>query len=156
VAELIAASLKLGFLALTWLFIAFAANVIRTDIWGRKVAATSPELASAGATPAPVKRKKRGALQRLVVTEGRQAGLRLPLDGVLQIGRSRDSTLVIDDDYASAQHAQVFEDSSGRWLIEDLHSTNGTYVNNVRIEAPTPVSATDEVRIGRTHIRLER
>ena len=62
----------------------------------------------------------------------------------------------LDDDYASAQHAQLFADESGTWMIEDLHSTNGTYVNEARIQAPTVVGAADVVRIGRTFIRLEK
>ena len=86
-AELISASLRLVFLGLTWLFIAFAANVIRTDIWGRKVATTSPEVASTPVVEKPRKRKqKRNALTRLVITQGRQAGLRVALDGVLSFG----------------------------------------------------------------------
>lgn len=156
-AELISASLRLVFLGLTWLFIAFAANVIRTDIWGRKVATTSPEVASVPVVEKPRKRtRKRNALTRLVITQGRQAGLRVALDGVLSIGRASDAVVVIDDDFASAQHAQLFEDESGTWMIEDLHSTNGTYVNEARIQAPTAVGASDTVRIGRTFIRLER
>ncbi len=145
-------ALRVAFLALLWLFILLAANVVRTDMFGRTVAAGSPELAPA--KPAPKQRRR--APTRLVVTEGAAEGTEVALVDGLIIGRARDATLPIDDDYSSTHHARLIETASGGWQIEDLTSTNGTYVNEVRVIAPTTVTLKDDIRIGRTHLRLEK
>lgn len=151
--ELLVAALKIAFLALLWLFILFAANVVRADMFGRSVAATSPELgAISEPAPRPRKRKKtrRNAPTKLVVSEGRQAGLEIPLLGVVGLGRAADSALNIDDDYASTRHAQLTQDDDGTWWVEDLGSTNGTSLNTKPLTAPAKVNAGDTIRIGRT------
>ena len=145
-------ALRVAFLALLWLFILLAANVVRTDMFGRTVAAGSPELAPAKTAP----KRRRNAPTRLVVTEGRSAGAEVGLVDGLIVGRARDASLPIDDDYSSTHHAQFTETAAGGWLIEDLTSTNGTYVNEVRVIAPTTVTTKDDIRIGRTHLRLEK
>lgn len=153
--DVIVGALKIAFLALMWAFILFAANIIRTDLFGRTVTAPSETSLASPGRP----RKKRGSRKTpnaLVVVEGRQAGLTIPLVGVVGIGRSADSALNIDDDYASTRHAQLTQDDDGHWRVEDLRSTNGTSVNTVRITMPTPVQAGDTIRIGRTLMKLER
>jgi pSer/pThr/pTyr-binding forkhead associated (FHA) protein len=94
--------------------------------------------------------------RKLVVTEGPLSGTSLPLrsQGTL-IGRSPECALVLDDDYASGRHARIFE-QEGRWLVEDLGSTNGTFVDNRRITAPTPLELGTTLRIGRTVVELAR
>ena len=79
----------------------------------------------------------------------------MQFDGEISIGRSVDCVLDIDDDYASGHHAQLWQDSAGRWVITDLQSTNGTYVNGKRITEPTPMGVNDILRIGRTMMKLE-
>ena len=145
-------ALRVAFLALLWFFILLAANVVRTDMFGRTVAAGSPELAPAP----PTQKRRRNSPSRLVVTEGRSAGAEVPLVDGLLIGRARDATLSIDDDYSSTHHARLIASVGGGWQIEDLTSTNGTYVNDVRLIAPTTVTPKDDIRIGRTHLRLEK
>ena len=152
--EVIVGALKIAFLAVMWAFIIFVANVIRTDMFGRSITATGDlALVNPGK---PRRRPSRKAPNSLVVIEGRQAGLTIPLAGVVGIGRAADSALNIDDDYASTRHAQLTQDDQGQWRIEDLRSTNGTSLNTVRITAPTPVRAGDLIRIGRTVMRLEK
>ena len=94
--------------------------------------------------------------RKLVVTAGPLAGTSLPLraQGTL-IGRSPECALVLDDDYASGRHARIFEEG-GRWLVEDLGSTNGTFVDNRRITAPQPLELGTGLRIGRTVVELQR
>lgn len=154
--ELIVGALKIAFLAMMWAFILFAANIIRTDMFGRQVAAAPAEAALAHPGRPRKRRASRHAPTSLRVVEGRQAGLSIPLAGVVGLGRAADSALNIDDDYASTRHAQLTRDADGDWWIEDLNSTNGTSVNTVRVTAPTRVQTGDTIRIGRTVMKLER
>lgn len=152
VSAVLAASLKLAFLAGMWLFVFFLANVIRTDIRGRTATATVPRKQS---------RTKREEIAQnpisrmLTIIAGRDAGKSVPLSGDILLGRSSDATLFVDDDYASSRHARIWQDSTGGWAIQDLHSTNGTYVNGYRIEDPTRIGLEDVIRIGRTQLKLE-
>ena len=154
--ELIVGALKIAFLAMMWAFILFAANIIRTDMFGRQVAAAPADTALVKPGRPRKKHEDRHAPTSLRVVDGRQAGLSIPLVGVVGLGRAADSALNIDDDYASTRHAQLTRDNEGQWWIEDLHSTNGTSVNTVRISASTRVEAGDTIRIGRTVMKLER
>lgn len=149
-------ALKIAFLAVMWAFILFCANIIRTDMFGRQVATSPTETALAHPGRPRKKRPSRHSPTSLVVIEGRQAGLSIPLAGVVGLGRAADSALNIDDDYASTRHAQITMDDEGQWWLEDLNSTNGTSVNTVRVTVPTRVQAGDTIRIGRTVMKLER
>ena len=80
----------------------------------------------------------------------------MPLgDGPLTIGRSSESNLVIRDDYTSTHHARLML-WNGRWVIQDLDSTNGTFVNGERVSVPTPVPLNTTVTIGTTSFELRR
>ena len=74
---------------------------------------------------------------------------------MLKIGRSDDCQLILDDDYVSTRHARIYAVDSG-FLVEDLGSTNGTFLNDVRITAPTPFTLSDTLRIGRTQMVVEK
>jgi pSer/pThr/pTyr-binding forkhead associated (FHA) protein len=90
----------------------------------------------------------------LVVTAGALAGTRITLgEAPITIGRAEDSTLVITDDYASARHARLVP-RAGQWYLEDLGSTNGTYLDRAKVSAPTPVPLGVPIRIGRTSLEL--
>lgn len=159
--ELVVLGLKLGFLALLWLFILFTGNVIRTDLFGRKVpsaellAQPAPGAAPVANQPRLSRRLLKQLPHTLTVTHGKQAGLQLPLEGGVLIGRSSDCQLLLDDDYVSTRHARITLSSSG-YQVEDLGSTNGTFVNNQRLTQPTPFSPGDTLRIGRTLMSVEK
>ena len=72
----------------------------------------------------------------------------------LKIGRSSDCQLILDDDYVSTRHARIYRTEAG-YLIEDLGSTNGTYLNDERLSAPAPFTPSDTLRIGRTLLKVE-
>lgn len=150
--DLIVAAIKVVFLALLWLFILFVAGVVRTDLFGRRVPASSLV-----AIPADRGRsKKRSQLPtRFAITAGPQQGVSVPVEPTINLGRAADSTLLLDDDYSSARHAQLVQRDAATWVITDLQSTNGTYVNGKRVTTPMPVTVGDVVRIGKTLMRLE-
>ena len=90
-----------------------------------------------------------------MISQGNQAGLAADLaSGVIMIGRGADCQLILEDDYVSTRHARVVSTPNGIY-VEDLGSTNGTYVNGQRITAPTTITLADTVRIGKTILRLE-
>ena len=149
--DLVVAAIKIVFLVLLWIFIALVADVIRKDMFGRKVTASS--------LPAPEKsRRKRGKdafPSRFSVSQGAQQGLSVPLEPTINLGRAADSTFFLDDDYASARHAQLIQRDKRTWVVTDLGSTNGTYVNGQRLTSPVAITLGDVIRIGKTLMRLE-
>jgi len=155
-ADLIVTLLKVAFLAVLWLFVLLVANVIRTDLF-RTAPAGVPSDAKdkrAARSPEPRKRSKHEA-KVLAIDTGSQAGTRLALVDEFRIGRSADCALILDDDYVSGDHASLARRANGDWVVTDLGSTNGTFVNEVRVVTPTVVTASDSLRIGRTQMRLE-
>jgi pSer/pThr/pTyr-binding forkhead associated (FHA) protein len=91
-----------------------------------------------------------------VVTEGPLAGTTIPLtDQQITIGRAADATLVVNDDYASTRHARLYP-QNGEWIVEDLGSTNGTYLDRHKVIQPTPLTVGVPVRIGKTVLELRR
>jgi pSer/pThr/pTyr-binding forkhead associated (FHA) protein len=150
-------AVRLAFLALLWLFVLSAVRAVRADLFGptrRQQRRTTAPRASA---PPPPPRNRRGkAPSKLVVTAGTLRGTTIPLgNGALTIGRAGDSTLVLDDDFASSHHARLVP-SDGHWLVEDLGSTNGTYLDRTKVTRPTPVPLGAPVRIGKTVMELRR
>ena len=73
----------------------------------------------------------------------------------MTIGRAPECELLIDDTYASSQHARLFG-KNGSWYVEDLGSTNGTFVNDQKLAAPAMVQPGDKIRIGTTTLELRR
>ncbi|MEO5743111.1 MAG: FHA domain-containing protein [Terracoccus sp.] len=102
----------------------------------------------------PPRRRGRHAPTTLTVTEGPLSGTSLPLrgNGIL-IGRNPECALVLDDDYASGRHCRLFPGSDG-WLVEDLSSTNGTFIGRDRLTSPRPVEIGTTLRIGKTLLEL--
>lgn len=190
--ELTLTLLRLGLLALLWIFIFSVVGVLRTDIYGTAVSRRGKRKAlkeaqkqdrqrSAPRTPAPVaagaggaagaaapapapgrgipgrKGRGKGTPTTLVVTEGPLAGTSLPLrSGGILIGRNPECALVLDDDYASGRHCRIYPDPSGRdgWAVEDLQSTNGTFIGRDRLTGSRPVEVGTTLRIGKTVLEL--
>jgi hypothetical protein len=160
--ELTLTLMRLGFLAVLWLFVLTAVSVIRSDLFGARTASRRNGRTSAGqfgggqARPAPA-RPKRGVPTRLTVTAGSLAGTTVTLSGQqITIGRAHDSTIVLDDDYASSRHARIYPDQVGQWIVEDLGSTNGTYLDRTKLNGPTPLPLGVPVRIGKTTLELRK
>ena len=153
--------IRAAFLAILWIFVLSAISVIRSDMFGARV----PESARGGAAP-PSERKpgkaakprkpRRGSPTHLLVVEGDNPGTRAELSGApLLIGRGSDAAIKLDDDYVSTRHARVAA-SGDEWFVEDLGSTNGTYVGPVRITQPTTIGLGVQVRVGKTILELRK
>ena len=149
---------RFGFIILLWIFVFTVVGVIRRDLFAgarssRLVAAPHGIGGSIG-QPRPAKVRRGRAARQLVVTAGQLAGTRITLgEAQITIGRAEDSTLVITDDYASARHARLVP-RAGQWFVEDLGSTNGTYLDRAKVTGLTPVPLGVPIRIGRTSLEL--
>jgi pSer/pThr/pTyr-binding forkhead associated (FHA) protein len=180
--ELTLLVLQLGFLVLLWVFIFAIVYSLRSDLFGQRVRKLQPEAAAAApspaaafpaaapATPSAVTSAHPAApasgpggetastenATRLVITSGQKAGAEFPLGrDEITIGRSSDSAIIIRDDYTSTHHARLML-WNGRWMIQDLDSTNGTFLNGSRVTVPTPIPLGATVKVGATTFELRR
>jgi FHA domain len=153
--------IRVGFLAVLWLFVIAAIGVVRTDLLGGPASSTRrgrARQAQAARQPRPARSQRagRGSPRFLVVTAGALKGTSLDLaQQQITLGRANDATLVLNDDYASSRHARIFP-QDGQWIVEDLGSTNGTYLDRQKVTRPTPVPLGVPIRIGKTVLELRR
>jgi pSer/pThr/pTyr-binding forkhead associated (FHA) protein len=166
--ELTLTVMRLGFLAVLWLFVIVAVQVIRSDLFGTRVtqrgarrdagrAADRRQAPPPQRQQSPGGRRGRNTPTKLVISEGSLTGTTVALQGqTITLGRAHDSTIVLDDDYASSRHARIYPDQNGQWIVEDLGSTNGTYLDRNRLTSPTPIPLGAPIRIGKTVIELRK
>ena len=159
--ELSLTIIRVAFLAVLWLFVIAAIGVVRTDLLGGpsttarrgKVRQAQPPRQNRPARPP---RPGRGSPRVLVVTAGALKGTSLDLaQQQITLGRANDATLMLNDDYASSRHARIFP-QDGQWIVEDLGSTNGTYLDRQKVTRPMPVPVGVPIRIGKTVLELRR
>jgi pSer/pThr/pTyr-binding forkhead associated (FHA) protein len=158
--ELTLTLLRLGYLALLWLLVLAIVGVLRSDLYGTQVRRRATRAPRAPRTPAAspgtLAATGRSAPRSLVVTAGSLKGTTLALgQAPVLIGRAPECTLVLDDDYASGHHARLSPQDDG-WLLEDLDSTNGTFLGRSKVVGSAPIQAGTPVRIGRTVLELRR
>ena len=151
--------IRVAFLAVLWLFVIAAIGVVRTDLFGTtaaKVRRANRQPQRQPQRPPRQPKPSRGTPRFLVVTEGGLSGVSIDLaDQQITLGRANDATLVLNDDYASSRHARIFP-QDGQWIVEDLGSTNGTYLDRQKVTRPTPVPIGVPIRIGKTVLELRR
>ncbi len=150
--------LRIGFLVLMWFFVFAVIYSLRADLFGVKVRKLPVESTAAIPKSGPSARKGApaalGAATRLVITSGPKAGLELPLGSeAMTIGRSSECGLVIRDDYTSSQHARLLV-RDGTWVIQDLDSTNGTFLDNKRVTTGSPITIGTPIKVGATTFEL--
>lgn len=148
---------RIAYLAILWIFVLSAISVIRSDMFGARVSESARQAASDPRTATKRARPRRGQPANLVISDGPNQGVQLALSGqeIILIGRGADAAIKLDDDYVSTRHTRIVK-SGDQWIAEDLGSTNGTYVNNVRIVEPTPLALGIPIRIGKTTLELRK
>ncbi len=172
--------LRFAFLAVLWLFVFVIVFALRSDLFGQRVRTiptdpkagpsgpTTPSIPSAAAS-APASgnaftelisqggtASNTAVATRLVITEGSREGMEMPLGGgPITIGRSSESNVVIRDDYTSTNHARLDLRAEG-WVVTDLESTNGTFVNGQKVTSPVLVAEGTPITIGTTTFELRR
>ncbi len=140
--EIVYVSLKYATILLLYLFIVLVARSLYIDLL--------PQERRARAAGARQPRLKKAATPWLkVVSEGKAAVRRYDLEAVTVIGRDLGCQICLDDEFVSQFHARV-ADNQGHYILEDLGSTNGTYVNERRINYPVDLRHGDRVKIGGT------
>jgi pSer/pThr/pTyr-binding forkhead associated (FHA) protein len=156
--------IQIGFLALLWVFAFAIASAIRADMFGvrprqqpeaRPSAAAAPPAAATAAKPGKPAKLHRGAPTKVVVIEGADSGKQAALTGIVTLGRGEPNDIDLSDEYVSTRHARLIP-HNGQWYVEDLGSTNGSYVAGARISRPTPVGAKSTIRLGRTVLELRK
>src|SRR5450631_2109582 len=169
--ELTLTVIRLGLLALLWIFVFGVVGVLRGDLYGTRVLTrdtrkprprqairpvAKPTATTAAITPRGSRASSKRIPTMLTVTEGSLAGTTLSLmeSGVL-LGRNPECTLILDDDFASGRHARIFRRDSG-WFVEDLGSTNGTFLGSSKLTQPMPLEVGSTLRIGKTIFELRK
>ena len=175
--ELTLVLIRFAYLAVLWIFVLGAISVIRSDMFGarvetaggssrreRRAAQQSQKQAQKQAQrqaqrqAQKARKPARGTPGHVWVRDGANAGHRVPLDSALDgtpllIGRGPDAAIRLDDDYVSTRHARIGV-SGDTWYVEDLGSTNGTYIGNQRLTQATAIQLGTQVRIGKTTLEL--
>ena len=152
--------LKIAFLALLYAFILFIVRSATRDIGD-----VPQESIILGASEAAALRAEHGfaeaparAVARFVVLESPEVahGQAIELEPPTVVGRDSPNGIPLaEDDFASGRHARIFKGPDG-WVVEDLGSTNGTYIDRTKVTAPTPVKIGMPVRIGKTVVELRK
>jgi len=165
--ELTLTLIRFAFLAILWIFVLSAVSVVRSDMFGARVEQSpraerraqreaQKQAQRQARNQAARKRRARGAPTRVRIVDGSNAGETVSLDGApLLIGRGSDAAIRLDDDYVSTRHARIAA-SGDQWFVEDLGSTNGTYLGSRRLTQPAVVQAGSQIRIGKTTLELEK
>jgi pSer/pThr/pTyr-binding forkhead associated (FHA) protein len=158
--ELTLMLIRFAYLAILWIFVLSAISVIRSDMFGARIDQTPraerrQQKRAARDRPKPAKRP-RGAPTHVAIVEGANSGENVSLDDApLLIGRGSDAAIRLDDDYVSTRHARIAA-SGDQWFIEDLGSTNGTYLGSQRLTQPATLQLGSQVRIGKTTLELRK
>ena len=144
--EPLAVALKFGFLAVLYLFLLWIARSAMKDL-------RRSDDAPAPADPLDGEPEGRPQLE-VVAAKGHEPGSLFDLTGGAMLGRADTAEIQVDDQFASAAHARVFP-RDGFMYIEDMGSTNGTYLNGRQLAEPERLKADDVIRIGDSEYRYQ-
>jgi hypothetical protein len=146
--------LKYGLLVLLYFFVFRALRSVATDVRGKRQGATRQARAPAAAPPAKASKGGRPPAQVVVHDAGGDKATTVRLSGPTEIGRGNGCAIRLQDTYVSQMHARL-ADRDGSWYVEDLGSTNGTYLNRRRVAGPMVIKRRDKLQIGNTVLELQ-
>jgi pSer/pThr/pTyr-binding forkhead associated (FHA) protein len=160
--EPLLAILKLCALALLYLFFLRVLRAVWAEVSPARMTTAPPAPARSRARGAPARPKGRTRTRRgksagnalVVVEPAATAGTRHPLGDEVTVGRAAGCTVTLEDNYVSQLHARVFRKDDAVF-VEDLGSTNGTYVNGQKLTGTVMVKRGDLVRIGSTVLEVD-
>lgn len=146
--ELTVTLIRLGYLVLLWIMVLACIIVIKSDLYGKVFSAHPPQSAE---------EKYTDDNRNLTIVEGPMTGMKIQLipGSTVTIGRSPTCTIVVNDTYVSSVHAKIFN-KGRKWIVEDLGSTNGTYLGSQKINSPMILRLGESLRIGQTVIELRK
>ncbi len=163
----VSVALKFGFLAVLYLFLLWVVRSARRDLRAGEPSAIERGRGAVGAAPPPdatgmysasalgsadvVHRSPRLVVER---APGHDPGMIYDLDGDIVLGRGDRADIRLEDPFASSRHAHIYEQGN-ILVIEDLGSTNGSYLNEELLETPRPLHPGDRVRIGDSEFSFE-
>jgi pSer/pThr/pTyr-binding forkhead associated (FHA) protein len=154
VPELVLQILKYAFLAILYIFVWRSVRAIYQEL--RPAAARPAPRRTAAPAPRPSARKAKKTPRKAVVVEGdSHRGASFDLRDELVIGRGPKCQIVLDDSYVSQMHARLFSKGDA-YMVEDLGSTNGTYLNRRKVTSPTELRRGDQVKIGKTVLEMRK
>lgn len=176
--ELTLLLLRIGFLVVLWFFVFAVVYSLRADLFGvraRKMpdgeaavipvsaGVSNPNDATAAVTRPKAQPQVSGGqpattqtVSKIVITSGPKSGLEITLGSEpLTIGRSRESGLVIRDDFTSSQHARLVL-WGDQWMVQDMDSTNGTWHDGEKVSSPAPIRVGAPVKVGATTFELRK
>lgn len=146
--------LKYVFLAVLYIFMARAVRAVWAEL--RPVQAQrGGSSRSRAESRAPARKSKKAPRRAVVLEGGNLKGKTFDLNGELQLGRADRCDIVLDDAYASQIHARIFSRGDA-WVVEDMGSTNGTYVNRQKVTSPVELSRGDRIKIGKTVLEMRK
>ena len=166
------AVLKVAFLALLYLFIARVVRAVWVEIYAERrslaedvptgaAPAMAPNVPVAQTIPAKTKRDRKAAdkvasVSSLKVVEPpERRGISYPVSDEMTVGRAEGCAVSLDDTFASQLHARIFR-RENEYYVEDLGSTNGTFLNRKRVHGPVPIRKNDRLQVGNTVMELQR
>ena len=152
--ELLLSVLRIGFLIVLWWFVFTVVSILRLDLQApRDARPLTPARTNKRPSPRPTLRARKTST-KLVIVDGALSGTVIPLGTTaILIGRAPDVTVVLEDDFVSTHHARLTPNGN-HWIVEDLGSTNGTWIDRARVCAPTVLRPGSKLRIGRTSMEL--
>ena len=150
--ELTLTLLRLGLLLALWLFVFGVLSTLRRDLLTDARIARPRPVARGRAPEKSRRRSRRGAHLVVTMTDGTTRRIELAAEPI-SFGKGDDNTVILSDDYTSTHHARITSHERG-WAIDDLGSTNGTWVERRRITSSTPLHPGMHIRIGRTEISV--
>ncbi|MEY3028807.1 MAG: hypothetical protein RL198_204 [Actinomycetota bacterium] len=156
---------RIGFVAVLWIFILSLLSVIRADIYGRRVVSrlaqqNAPQLAANFQAAASkqlgveLEEVEGSEPTHLLFTSGKGSGGQVMLDKrELVIGRAPNCDVPIADEFASSMHAKLVRVGDD-WVLQDLNSTNGTFLDGRKVSTPAVVKRNVPIRVGNTSFEL--